>query len=365
MYKEFVKKLHLELTSNCNARCPQCVRTFKQTPYTDPTLPLNELTLEDITKVLDDPRCSQVTEIYINGNYGDIVMHSDPLPIIKEINSRNIILRIHTNGSGLSDKFWQELGKLQNLEVIFAIDGLEDTHSLYRRNTRYDVILNNAETFISAGGNATWQFIEFNHNTHQIELAKKLAKKKQFSSFLLLDGSSRFGSSNALSIKDKDFEHKYYLEVNGVTDKTRRADTTKRKELEHLYDNPKYLKLKTIDAEIPKGIKCDAKDSQTLYISYDQRLWPCCFFGTAFDLNERNRETNNIMKLFEQQIANDYNFNNISKRTVSEILQDVDSFKVVEVEWTQSTLCDVCNNQCSTDGIWTRLSKRTKEQTIK
>ena len=43
-------------------------------------------------------------------------------------------LQMHTNGSGRNKNWWKELALL-NVKVIFGIDGLEDTHKLYRINT--------------------------------------------------------------------------------------------------------------------------------------------------------------------------------------------------------------------------------------
>lgn len=364
MYNKFIKKIHLELTSNCNARCPQCNRTFKFTPFSDPTLPLNELSLDDVIRVLDDERCSRVEELYINGNFGDIVMHSDPYPIVEEIIRRGIKLRIHTNGSGLPTDFWTNIGRLGNMDVIFALDGLEDTHHLYRRNTRFDVIIKNARAYIDAGGYAEWQFIKFNHNIHQIETARQLAKEYGFSAFTAIESNIRFTSYNAISVKDKNFKHQYFLESPGVDDTNRKTgnSVTNENSLIHMYNNPNEIKPSTLDPETYKVlIDCDAKNSQTIYVGYDKRLWPCCFFGNGFDRNIRNKEKNNILKLFSKVLEQDSNFNNIATRSVSDILQDVDDFNIVEKEWSKSNLCDICTNYCAKSGYWTE-TKNTMDR---
>lgn len=367
MYSKFIKKIHLELTSSCNARCPQCNRTFKFTPFSDPTLPINELSLDDLKCILDDERCSQVEELYINGNFGDIVMHSDPFPIIKEINRRGIKLRIHTNGSGLSTNFWSSIGSLGNMDVIFALDGLEDTHHLYRRNTRFDVIIKNARAYIDAGGYAEWQFIKFNHNIHQIEAARQLAKEYGFSAFTAIEPNIRFTSYNAISVKDKNFEHEYFLESPGVNDSNRKVGNSisNRDELLHMYDNPDKIKLSSMSKNDYKVyIDCDAKNSQTIYIGYDKRLWPCCFFGNGFDRSIRKKETNNLILLFSEAFKQDKNFNNISINSVSKILEIVDNFYIVEKEWGNSSLCDICTTYCSKKGRWTDTKETMDRSSI-
>ena len=59
-----------------------------------------------------------------------------------------------------------------NYGVVFGIDGLEDTSHIYRVNTSFKKVIENAEAFIKQGGLGTWQFIVFKHNVHQLESAK-------------------------------------------------------------------------------------------------------------------------------------------------------------------------------------------------
>ena len=81
-------------------------------------------------------------------------------------------------------EYWTKVGNvLKNLKrhsVIFGIDGLSDTHHIYRRNTKYEDVINNAKAFIAAGGRANWQYIIFDHNKHQTEEAKHIAKELGF-----------------------------------------------------------------------------------------------------------------------------------------------------------------------------------------
>merc|ERR1711991_170093 len=90
-------------------------------------------------------------------------------------------LKYYTNGGYKSKEWWS----------VFAIDGLADTHHLYRVNTRFERVIENAKAFIEGGGNAQWSFIRFGHNQHQEEQARKLAKEIGFKSFTACN-SERF-----------------------------------------------------------------------------------------------------------------------------------------------------------------------------
>ena len=83
----------------------------------------------------------------------------------KELNAKSI--EVVTNGSIKKANWWAELALKAN--VVFSIDGLEDTNHIYRVGAQWDKIMANAEAFIAAGGNATWQYIVFRWNAHQEE----------------------------------------------------------------------------------------------------------------------------------------------------------------------------------------------------
>jgi sulfatase maturation enzyme AslB (radical SAM superfamily) len=96
----------------------------------------------------------------------------------------DILLNLNTNGGYRDQDFWEELGSL-NASVNFALDGLEDTNHIYRINVDYHKVIENAATFMKHGGRATWVFIEFDWNKHQIDDAKKLAETMGFERFIL------------------------------------------------------------------------------------------------------------------------------------------------------------------------------------
>ena len=79
--------------------------------------------------------------------------------------------------------------------INFAIDGLKDTNHIYRVKTDFDRIIDNAEAFIKAGGNAHWIMIIFDHNQHQIDEANELSKKVGFRSFQTKISSRGFNLS--------------------------------------------------------------------------------------------------------------------------------------------------------------------------
>ena len=176
-----VKIVHLEPTTNCNAACPQCLRT--RTEF-EP----NELSLEDVKLLFTPDVLMQLEKIYMCGNYGDPASARQTLEMYEYFISvnPNLTIGMNTNGGIRFPDWWTRLAKSMNKSndyVVFSIYGLEDTNHLYRRNVRWSKVMDNAKAFIDAGGSAHWDMLVFEHNKHQVDEAHKLAKDMGFNWF--------------------------------------------------------------------------------------------------------------------------------------------------------------------------------------
>ena len=181
-----VKWLHVELSSRCNAWCPSCPRNIDGFKLIDglveQDLPL--LRLQEIISTLPS-----LQSVQLCGSFGDPMAAKNITEVLDFLISKNLSIRIHTNGSLKTVEWWSTLGsKIKDTEhlIFFALDGLEDTHEIYRQGTNYNKIINNAKSFISTGGKAVWQFIPFSHNEHQIREAFILSKKLKFYDFRIV-----------------------------------------------------------------------------------------------------------------------------------------------------------------------------------
>lgn len=258
---ETITEIQCELTTHCNAKCPQCGRfdIFGEV--------LNDLSLQhidlDIIEKLPIEKMLNLETIVFNGNYGEPFMHPGIDTILKKF--RNKKIRISTNGSIRSIKWWKELAKF-NTTVTFGIDGLEDTHHLYRRNTDFNKILKNAKSYIDNGGDARWQYIVFKHNQHQMKEAKKLSENLGFKS-IFFRYSDRFLKNDEYNV----YENKkkiYTLEP-----------ATEQKTIHNLsgsdpntFYTKKLFKLDSVD----KNIECPWAKNKKIFISTAGLVFPCC-----------------------------------------------------------------------------------------
>ena len=185
MQLDAVKWLHVEASSRCNAWCPACSRNN----YGHGLAPglieqdLDPTILENIVFHLPN-----LYGIQLCGNLGDPVAskHFDKVIDISKKYAKKI--QIHTNGGLRSVSWWKKLAvKLKNVEhdVWFGIDGLAGVHEIYRQGTDFNKVIENAQSFISNGGYATWQFIPYLHNEHQLMECMKLSQTLNFKKFKL------------------------------------------------------------------------------------------------------------------------------------------------------------------------------------
>ncbi len=184
-------KLHLEITSKCALACPSCDRTIHKND-----LQPGELSLELLQKNLD--LSQKYDHILFSGNSGDPIYHSqfhDILRFFQKI-APDTPLVIATNGSHRSVEWWRKTAQLllKKDHVTFAIDGLEYSNTLYRKNADWLSIMNAIKT-LKENSNCIihWQWILFKQNQHLIKQGVALAKSLGVDRFFVLKSSRNNG----------------------------------------------------------------------------------------------------------------------------------------------------------------------------
>lgn len=269
MYKyNEIRQIHIEISTLCQASCPMCARN-NHGGLPNPKLIENNMDLHFYKNTITPSLLTQLGSISMCGNFGDPIMNNDLIPIIRYTVEHNleINIHIHTNGSARTTKWWQELARTlpTNHLVLFGIDGLADTHSLYRVGTDFDIIIRNAKAFIAAGGKARWNFITFQHNEHQLEQCRQLAKELGFESFHEKQ-TSRFIGSKQFNVFDRDGKITHILLPPGE----QKISFIDRKTVENYQE---VIKTATIS--------CQIEDERSIYVDAQGHLWPCCFLASV------------------------------------------------------------------------------------
>jgi MoaA/NifB/PqqE/SkfB family radical SAM enzyme len=163
---------------------------------------------------------------------------------------------MNTNGAINNTAWWQELAGILNGTfdyVVFSIDGLEDTNHIYRKNVVWNKLVENVQAYVNADGSAHWEMLIYQHNEHQIELAEQTARDLGFNWF-----------RTKVSKRFKDVPIKFLNPPNN-------------------YQLPNVVQAEKIE--------CYALQEQSIYVSANGRILPCCWFGAeVFSLDRRAQE---------------------------------------------------------------------------
>jgi MoaA/NifB/PqqE/SkfB family radical SAM enzyme len=331
-YKD-IRGVHLEISTLCNANCPWCPRNFWGYEFNG-GYPELYLTLDNAKKIFHPNFVKQLDIIRINGNYGDIVMNPDAIGIVEYLrnHNKNMDINISSNAGARNVEWWKQFAKL-NCKIYFALDGLADTHSLYRQNTVWATVIKNAKAFIDNGGQAVWQLIKFKHNEHQIEECRRLSKQMGFIEFKLIDGD---GGRDTAPVFDKDKNLTHVLgNYTGETDFDKLFASKTQDEV---------LLEDVIPGKVPsESLTCETITTKTIYIAANGDVSPCCYMGfypQTYGKGSYHQAANGqlLPLIFE---------NNAIKHSIEHCIQ---WFSTVEKRWQEKTYEKgrllICDDNC-------------------
>lgn len=273
-----IDEYQLEITTYCNAACPQCPRNINGS-LINPYMPLVHLESAVIDRSFDSDLCKRLRQVFFCGSYGDPIMHPDLLNILRNFRSKNsnLWLYMHTNGGVHQPDFWREIAQIMqgHGQIDFGIDGLSDTLDLYRRNVSWQKVIDNATAFIKAGGRAQWNFIVFEHNEHQVDAARDLAQRLGFHNFLARRTGRFFHHQHEQELDQWPVHNRHGITeywLRPPRDPQWRNDSLKRLpalksqqgDLDHYFEST--------------PIKCDALLGRKVAISAQGLVLPCNFF---------------------------------------------------------------------------------------
>jgi len=164
------------------------------------------------------------------------------------------------------DNFGQDLARL-GCQVNFCIDGLEHTHSMYRQNTVSSRVLDNAQTFIQAGGAANWAMLVFEHNQHEVEPARQLALDMGFQHF-----SANYTQRSTGPVFNATGQFQRMLAPkrwNGPTELAQLID----------YRPTGHMSITDEQRARTGPITCEAQHGRSVYIASNGEVYPCCYTG--------------------------------------------------------------------------------------
>jgi hypothetical protein len=235
------------------------------------------------------------------GSVDEPTTHPDFFEIIEHFASWDCHINIATNGSLRTTQWWAKLATLlpASHKVTWGIDGSDELSEQYREGSNFKKVRNNWRAFIGAGGRANWQFIVFEHNEHQLEIAREMAKHEGFKEFKTIISHRK--------------------DTGGV-------------------------KHKKVEVEESPCISCKYGNQKRIFVNHMGNVIPCCHLNSKmleFAVNDKKKD-----RFEEILVENDY-MNDINLANVS--LEQAMTGKVwtdIQNSWTGNNRIPKCQSTC-------------------
>ena len=180
----------IDASHKCMLKCHKCERAWYV--KNRQKVPGNDLTVDQFKKI---------ARYYTNfiefcGQRGDVVMNPDLAKFLEITYEAGIDTKVNT-AAGYRDMNWYiECFKANpNCDLTFGIDGLPEQSHIYRKNQDGVKLFNiMVEATKHLNKKPVWQYIAFNYNEDNIELAKEMARDNNI--IFELNVSARFDGPN-------------------------------------------------------------------------------------------------------------------------------------------------------------------------
>ena len=289
-----IDKIELEITSDCNAACPGCLRTQRLGQFS-----VESFTFEDLKRAFPTKEHINGKKFKFCGVLGDPALNVECVDMVDYLAHNGGWCQLSTNGGIQTKDWWHKLGEIGkdtgNVDVSFCVDGHKETNHIYRVNTNFSVIERNMQAYIAGGAGiatGTWIYIVFDHNEYELETAREHANQ------LGLKFATRTGMKNSYSdwiaqIRKKDKDQRKIVIEERVITTTGKKEHTKVDQIKKLdafieeYTTKSYIDNDKKDAII-NSIKCKWIHEGEIFISADLKVWPCCFLWAEYFKNSDN-----------------------------------------------------------------------------
>ena len=294
-------RIEFEISSLCNAKCSGCQRTMlddKGEYYYK-----GNISMVQMNEWFDDVNLKDA-RIKLCGVLGDPIINPECVDICSYLILEKKVDRIElsTNGGTRGEKFWKDLAEISHLSkrdndlsglvVHWSIDGV--TKNDYRENVSLEKVWKNFNIYHKNKGRSIWQYIHFDYNADEIELAKKKAQ------ILNIPLRVRVSWRNTGDVK---FKSKEALKLDSQT-----------------YEEVKNRSLKRNYEE--SDIVCRHKIENEIFVTSEGKIWPCCH-------------------LHDEQVS--YKTDIIKKINLKNDLNEHKLYDILKSDWYQKTLEDSWN----------------------
>jgi MoaA/NifB/PqqE/SkfB family radical SAM enzyme len=337
----------MDISTYCNAGCPQCHRTNPDGLGKADWLPLIQWSLEEFKQAITIEDFKYIKRISLVGTWGDSIMNKDIFEIVEYVISNSIPVNIETNGSIRDENWWWNFGVMGGklLSVRFDVDGInQEMHSKYRRFTDLDKVLSNMNTLAQTKANVGSQTIVFKHNQNYLEEILQLCK----------DNGSVF-HTNVISDRFNDSSTVEFYDKNGVVNDRAFYFTNENGEKESFEEASSSVLEKPIVAGASSSILSEkivcrwALPRNSILVMPDGALLPCCYHGNSyFKYLQTGKEVALTKNSHFIEYMNNKQKYNVFENSIKDIVNSEWFTQTLPKSFTSDDPIPQCAQQCST-----------------
>ena len=230
---------------------------------------------------------------------------------------------------------------------------MEETNHIYRRNVKWEKLVENITTYTKNGGYAIWEFLLFGHNEDEIYLAKYKSKEYGFRSirFKRAAGFEDYLNNRTIpmGVYDKEGTLEYLIEPskdypNSTMVYDGNPEIIPEKVNLDIY-NFKYNGLDYKEYSTFKDYKIKCKSLKPngeieIFLSYRGEIRPCCFIGVDLDKHSLGGYNTQLKEIFNYDC-------NLNTNSLDNILDFFD--KKIKDKWDdtfEGGKCIKCSMMC-------------------
>ena len=350
--------LDMELTTFCNAKCPQCSRTNEVNNLNKKSwLPLQQVSISKFKSWFSPGDIPYISNFHFSGTYGDPGMCKDLYKIVEYIidNSWNSTISINTNGGMRNEDFWFNIGAKgqKRLKVIFDVDGIDqEMHSFYRRNVKLSTVLENMASVLQTTAKVEVLTVLFRHNQEYLEQIEDMCRKLGVQHFDSVEGNN-FQDGPVYEFNDENGNEQQLLQITRQ-DREQGLERLDRRVRDHRHARDEYIE-----------ISCLAEEQKTLKVHATGLVAPCCYLSTPLEAAAiyRTKQTANrhittvgkdgaeINPLMKEYVDNHHMFT-LGNRSIKDIVNDPWFNGKLKDSWKQKETAawgckKVCGKACA------------------
>jgi MoaA/NifB/PqqE/SkfB family radical SAM enzyme len=173
-------RLRLEASSYCQLRCPSCPTAMGTI---DAAIGRGFLTAANFENLLDSNPGVREVEL---SNYGEILLNPELPEILAAAHRRSVVVRADNgvNLNSVSEKALDAIVRHGLRSMTCSIDGAsQETYVQYRVRGSFDRVIGHIRQINQLKKDLhspyplmTWQFVVFEHNKHELETARNMAR---------------------------------------------------------------------------------------------------------------------------------------------------------------------------------------------